>query len=123
LRNTGLEQELWGFITATHASTLDVRCWRYCNRSRHNGTNFISVMLTRRSCPLLTEAVAYETFHSLINYGRNVVGAVTTRHLWIFDNRILNAIFACIAVLQDESLKGGDRVRTPIRHVLPVIKQ
>jgi hypothetical protein len=78
LRNNGLKQELWGFVTATHASTLDVRCWSYCNRSRHNGTNLISVMLNRRSGPLLTEAVAYETFHSVINHGRNIVHAVTS---------------------------------------------
>jgi hypothetical protein len=64
---------------ATHASTLGVRCLSYCNRSRHNGPNLMNVMLTRRSGPILTEADAYETFHSVINHGRTIVGAVTTR--------------------------------------------
>jgi len=68
-----------GFIPATRAWTLDLRCMSYCNGSRHNGTNMISVMLTRRSSPLLTETDAYETFHSVINHGRTIVVEVMTR--------------------------------------------
>jgi hypothetical protein len=98
-------------VTATHTSTLDVQCLSYCNHSRHYGANLMSVMLTRRSGPLLTEADAYETFHSVINHGRTYVGAVTTRVLCRFlitDVWMDLRVYCCVIRWIDERRRSSE---------------